>query len=108
MMKAHGDRRGRPLLETLRRELRVASRLLLKERWFTMAAVTALGLGIAVSNTIFTLVNGILLRDLPFSDPDRVVTIGMAVRPSERPNAGVSFQVARETSVATIGDLDVE
>ena len=48
-------------------------RLLLKERGFTLAAVLTLSLGIAVNMVVFTLVNGALLRDLPFEHPDRIV-----------------------------------
>ena len=54
-------------------DLRLAARLLLKERGFTAAAVLTLALGIAATNTVFTLVNGLLLRDMPFDDPDRLV-----------------------------------
>jgi putative ABC transport system permease protein len=59
-------------------DFRLAVRLLGKERGFTAAAIVVLGLGIAVTNTAFTLVNGVLLRDLPFADPDRVVDLGDA------------------------------
>lgn len=58
-------------------ELRVAVRLLLKDRWFTAVAAIALGLGIGVNNTVFTLVNAVMLRGLPFDDPDRIISIGM-------------------------------
>ena len=63
----------------------------MKERWFTAAAVLALSLGIAANNTVFVLMNGLLLRDLPFADPDRIVTIGTSVGGANRPNAGVSY-----------------
>ena len=85
------DRFGLPAVSGLGRELRLAARALARERAFTAAVVVALGLGIAAGTTIFTLVNGILFRDLPFADPDRVVTIGTAVGGSPRPNAGVSY-----------------
>ena len=57
-------------------DVRLAARLLLKDKWFTLAAVTALALGIAANNTVFTIVNGVLLRDLPLKDPDRIVAVG--------------------------------
>ena len=59
-------------------DVRLAVRLLLKDRVFTLAAVAVLGLGLAATNTAFTLVNGALLRDMPFDDPDRVVELGDA------------------------------
>jgi putative ABC transport system permease protein len=73
------DRSGLALVGGCARDLRFAARLLLKERWFTAAAVLALALGIAANNTVFVLANGLLLRDLPFAEPDRIVTIGTDV-----------------------------
>ena len=57
-------------------DVRFAARLLLKERWFAAAAAVALALGIAVNATVFTLVNAVLLRGLPFEDPDTIIAIG--------------------------------
>ena len=57
-------------------DLRFAIRLLAKERWFTLAATIALGLGIGMNATVFTLVNSFLFRSLPFEDPDRVMYVG--------------------------------
>jgi predicted permease len=73
------------------RDARFALRLLTKERWFTAAAVLALALGIAANNTVFVLLNGLLLHDLPFEDPDRVVTVGTSVGGATRANAGISY-----------------
>ena len=49
-------------------DLRFAVRLILKERWFSLVAITALALGIGVNATVFTLVNAVLIRGLPFKD----------------------------------------
>ena len=57
----------------LAREVRLAIRLLLKDRRFTILAVTVLGLGIGVNNTQFILVNAICIRGLPIERVDRVV-----------------------------------
>jgi putative ABC transport system permease protein len=54
-------------------DIRIGARMLLKDRGFTAAAVLTLALGIAAANTVFTLVNGLLLRDMPFADPERLV-----------------------------------
>jgi putative ABC transport system permease protein len=56
-------------------DLRFALRLLWKDRWFTAAAATALALGIGVNTTVFTFVNAVLLRGLPFPDADRLVFV---------------------------------
>ncbi|HXD16947.1 MAG TPA: ABC transporter permease, partial [Vicinamibacterales bacterium] len=57
-------------------DVRFAVRLLIKDRWFTLVAATALALGIGVNASVFTFVNAILIRGLPFDDPDRIVALG--------------------------------
>jgi putative ABC transport system permease protein len=57
-------------------DLRFAFRLLIKGRWFTLAAVVALALGIGANVTVFTIVNAVLLRDLPFEKPEQIVIFG--------------------------------
>ena len=57
-------------------DVRFAARLLLKERWFAAAAGVALALGIAVNATVFTLVNAVLIRGLPFENPDTIMALG--------------------------------
>jgi len=57
-------------------DARYALRLLIKDRWFTAVAVIALGLGIGANAAVFTFVNAVLLRGLPFDDPGRIVSIG--------------------------------
>jgi putative ABC transport system permease protein len=57
-------------------DLRFAIRLLVKERWFTAVAAVALALGIGVNTAVFTFVNAILIRGLPFDEPDRIIALG--------------------------------
>jgi putative ABC transport system permease protein len=61
---------------SLLQDLRFAVRLFAKERGFTVAAATALALGIGMNGTVFTVVNSFLFRSLPFDDPDRVMYVG--------------------------------
>jgi putative ABC transport system permease protein len=61
---------------TLWQDLRYAVRLLTKDRWFTAVAVVALALGIGANAAVFTFVNAVLLRGLPFDEPDRIVALG--------------------------------
>ena len=56
-------------------DVRYGARRLANDRWFTVAAVTALALGIGANTTVFTLVNAMLIRGLPFDDPDRIVAV---------------------------------
>ena len=57
-------------------DVRYAARLLVKDRWFTIVAAVALALGIGVNATVFTFVNAVLLRGLPFDNPDRIMWVG--------------------------------
>jgi putative ABC transport system permease protein len=60
---------------TLWQDLRYAARLLVKDRWFTAVAATALALGIGVNATVFTIVNAVLIRGLPFAHPERIISL---------------------------------
>jgi len=71
-------------------DLRYAVRVLTKRRWYTLAAMTALALGIGANTAVFTLVNVVMLQGLPFEHSDRIVALGMHdARPR---NYGVSSQ----------------
>jgi putative ABC transport system permease protein len=60
----------------MRSELRQALRTLLKSPGFTAAAILILGLGCAATTTIFSIAYAILVRDLPYPAPDRLVAVG--------------------------------
>lgn len=63
-----------PWLQDAAHDLRFAARLLVKNRGFTLAAVTTLALGIGAGGTVFTIVNAMIFRGLPVESPDRIVT----------------------------------
>src|SRR4026207_309003 len=60
-------------MNTFLHDLRYGLRILLKHRGFTAVAVIALALGIGANTAIFSLVNGVLLRPLPFPESERIV-----------------------------------
>src|ERR1700758_4777237 len=62
-------------LEALFRDVRFGLRMLLKTPGFTVVAVATLGLSIGANTAIFSLVNGVLLRPLPFPDAERIISI---------------------------------
>src|SRR5262245_19454225 len=70
-------------------DIRYAARMLVKWRWMTAVAVIALALGIGANCAVFTFVNAVLLRGVPFPDPDRVVALG--TKDARGRDQGVSY-----------------
>jgi len=66
------DMWGDVWLERLRQDLRFAARSLRRSPTFTIVAALTLALGIGVNTAMFAVVNGVLLRPLPFADSDRL------------------------------------
>jgi len=54
-------------------DLRYALRMLLKSPGFSFIAIATLALGIGLNTSIFSLINDLFLRDLPFKEPGRVL-----------------------------------
>src|SRR4030095_6615194 len=73
----HRDARSFVRLEDLGRDLRHGVRTLRRTPGFTLIAVFALGLGIGVNTTFFTIVNAICVRALPIESPERVMYVSM-------------------------------
>ena len=71
----HRDARSFVWIDDLVRDLRYALRNLRRSPGFTAVAVVALGLGIGVNTTFFTIVDAICLRGLPIDEPDRVMYV---------------------------------
>ena len=67
------DERGIGAIDRLRQDLRYAWRMLLKHPGFSTAVVLTLGLGIGGATTMFGVVDGVVLKPLPYRDADRIV-----------------------------------
>jgi predicted permease len=72
---SQGGNGGTPFFENLRRDVRYAVRTLLRDAGFAAFAILIVGLGVGASCTIFSVVNTLLIRPLPFRDPGRLVWI---------------------------------
>jgi len=70
---AQSGNRRTPLFETLGRDVRYALRTLWRDKGFAAFAILIVGLGVGASCTIFSVVNTLLIRPLPFRDPGKLV-----------------------------------
>jgi putative ABC transport system permease protein len=85
----HRDARSFVWIDDLRRDVRHAVRALRRAPGFTVVAVTALGLGIGVNTTFFTIVDAICLRGLPIDAPERVMAI--STRDAQNRSGNLSY-----------------
>jgi putative ABC transport system permease protein len=72
-------------MDSLIQDLRYAVRMLLKHRGFTAVAVLTLALGIGANAAIFSVLDGVMLRPLPYPDIDRILTFIEQVRSTGAP-----------------------
>ena len=72
--RRHDDRR-RPVLDALRQDLAFALRAMRRSRGVALLAVLTLALGVGASTAMFSVVDAVLLRPLPFDEPERIVFV---------------------------------
>ena len=75
LREAHRETRGLPLVDTLLQDLRYTFRILRRDIGFALFAILIVSLGIGASTIVFSVLNTLLLRPLPFKDADRLVWI---------------------------------
>lgn len=101
--QAHRERRSLPWLENFIQDLRYGIRTLRRAPGFTLTAVLTVGLGIGACTAVFSLVNAVLIRALPYGDPGRLVylfTPNAALKiPAEVicPGYGNFYEIKRES-----------
>lgn len=66
------------LWQTLSEDIRIASRMFAREKLWTVLAVWTLALGIGANSALFSIVNAIVLRQPPFAEPERIISITTA------------------------------
>lgn len=99
------DARGTRWVHDAAQDARFAARLLIKERGLTAVAVLALGCGLGVNTTLFSIVNAICIRGLPIERPERAVFVSARdARDRDRPLSSREFQ-ALESAVASFSTV---
>src|ERR1700736_311107 len=79
--------------ETVLRDLRIGLRILVKEKTFCALAVFVLALGICGVTTMFSVVNGVIVRGFSFPHADRIMTVNF-IDPSTTNFFGVNGQIS--------------
>src|ERR671914_3015101 len=77
-------------MDSLFKDIRYGARMLIRKPGFAVIAVLTLALGIAATTATFTVVDAVLLRKLPVTDPDRVVVIHNQLPKLNLPRSPVS------------------
>ena len=85
------DARGMTFFEMLRQDLRFGGRTLRREPGYTVAVVAILALGIGANTAMFSVLNGVLLKPLPFSRPSDLVLIQQGARSTPAISGNVSI-----------------
>lgn len=96
----HREARSFIWLEQTLRDVQYGARGLFRTRAFTAAAAIALALGIGANTAVFSVVNAILLRPLPFDDPDRLAAVFETQKSSRSQVCEADFQDWRERTAS--------
>jgi len=92
----HREGRGFAALETLAQDVRYGLRMMARNPDFTAVAVLTMALGIGINSAIFSVTDAVLLRPLPYPEPDRIVEIGFESGPNVGNFNARMFEYLRE------------
>jgi predicted permease len=92
--ETYREQRGLPLLEQIRRDVRFGIFQLWKSPGFTLTAILTLALGVGANTTVFSMINGLLLRPLPVPESGRLVVLGANLG-GPQPNYSLSEPLVR-------------
>jgi predicted permease len=92
--------RARQAIDDLLQDVRYAIRTLRRESAFTMSALAIIALGVGASATVFSVANALLVRPLPFRDPDRLVWMANGT------HGGLSGQTAQVNHLLALHEQD--
>ena len=97
-------------MDTLWQDLRFGLRVLTTHRQFTIVAVVVMALGIGTTAAVFSVVNAVLLRPLPYHDPARLVAVSSVYKSANAPRRSPVIALAdmtewrkRTTTIASMG-----
>ena len=94
-------------MQTLLQDLRYGARMLRKRPGFTLIAIVTLALGIGANTAIFSVVNAVLLRALPYHNPDRLVALFATSPGGDRDGLSVPEAQDFRSQIGSLEDLTV-
>jgi putative ABC transport system permease protein len=103
--EAWHDQRSLPLLDALRQDIVYGVRVLRRSPGFTLSALLTLTLGIGANTAIFTVLDAVLLRPLPYPDADRLVTVGDRGADGDSTNIGWATMADYRAGSRSFDDL---
>ena len=94
--ESYRNQKGLPFLESLAQDLRHSLRALRKSPVFALVAVVSLGLGIGANTAIFSLIDALLLRELPVREPQRLFSLSQTGQLSLKSSSNIRYGLFRQ------------